>query len=231
MKKKYLIVSLLAAATACIFAGCAAKAATGAELDKLGNFGFENSAHENGYLDLKLDDGFKVDGVLDEGVWENNGTAWTFAHANSTEENPITMTSMSYLGEKGVYLALSVKDTAIYYSPDRRASGNTSVEVYIGAFDATEWNGDSYRLSVVPTGSDSCITELRTYRTKSAALDDNGSKLNAEWALWYKAHLAACRINGVGLFPEIFRRFSKRISRPAASTAWGSIPAITKATT
>ncbi|MBS1305806.1 MAG: hypothetical protein HP036_02850 [Clostridia bacterium] len=199
MKKKYLIVSLLAAATACIFAGCAAKAATGAELDKLGNFGFENSAHENGYLDLKLDDGFKVDGVLDEGVWENNGTAWTFAHANSTEENPITMTSMSYLGEKGVYLALSVKDTAIYYSPDRRASGNTSVEVYIGAFDATEWNGDSYRLSVVPTGSDSCITELRTYRTKSAALDDNGSKLNAEWALWYKAHLAACRINGVGI--------------------------------
>ena len=146
MKKKYLIVSLLAAATACIFAGCAAKAATGAELDKLGNFGFENSAHENGYLDLKLDDGFKVDGVLDEGVWENNGTAWTFAHANSTEENPITMTSMSYLGEKGVYLALSVKDTAIYYSPDRRASGNTSVEVYIGAFDATEWNGDSSAL-------------------------------------------------------------------------------------
>ena len=64
MKKKYLIVSLLAAATACIFAGCAAKAATGAELDKLGNFGFENSAHENGYLDLKLDDGFKVDGCL-----------------------------------------------------------------------------------------------------------------------------------------------------------------------
>ena len=41
------------------------------------------------------------------------------------------MTSMSYLGEKGVYLALSVKDTAIYYSPDRRASGNTSVEVYL----------------------------------------------------------------------------------------------------
>ena len=199
MKKKYLIVSLLAAAAACVFAGCAAKEATGAELDKLGNFGFENSAHENGYLDLKLDDGFKVDGVLDEGVWENNGTAWTFAHANSTEENPVTMTSMSYLGEKGVYLALSVKDTAIYYSPDRRASGNTSVEVYIGAFDATEWNGDSYRLSVVPTGSDSCITELRTYRTKSAALDDNGSKLNAEWALWYKAHLAACRINGVGI--------------------------------
>ena len=67
MKKKYLIVSLLAAATACIIAGCAAKAATGAALDKLGNFGFENSAHENGYLDLKLDDGFKVDGVLAEG--------------------------------------------------------------------------------------------------------------------------------------------------------------------
>lgn len=124
MKRK-LLVSLFSAAAlcACIGAGCAVEP-TESELNGIKNFGFENPAHENEYLSrYATDEGFEIDGVLSENVWQENGTAFTFEHESSTAENPVTMTSKSYLGEKGVYLALSVKDTAVYYSPDRKASG------------------------------------------------------------------------------------------------------------
>ncbi len=200
MKRK-LLVSLFSAAAlcACIGAGCAVEP-TESELNGIKNFGFENPAHENEYLSrYATDEGFEIDGVLSENVWQENGTAFTFEHESSTAENPVTMTSKSYLGEKGVYLALSVKDTAVYYSPDRKASGNTSVEVYLGAFGKTEWDGNSFRISVVPTGNESCTTEMRTYRTKKAAFTGDTDTLKAEWSLWYKAHKAACRVNGAGI--------------------------------
>ncbi|MGN1078507.1 MAG: hypothetical protein ACI4ST_08310, partial [Candidatus Gallimonas sp.] len=99
---------------------------------------------------------------------------------------------------KGVYFAFSVKDSAIYYSADRTASHNTSVELYLSALGSHEWDGNSFRISVVPTGADSCETEMRTRRVKTADFG-GGDALGKTWALWYKAHFAGCHINGMGI--------------------------------
>lgn len=181
-----------------IAAGCSVSA-TADEISAIENFETPVREHENAYLaQFVPDEGITLDGVLDEQIWKDNGTARTFEHASSTQDNPITMTTMSWLGENGVYVAFSVKDSAIYYSADRTASKNTSVEIYLSAFDALEWNGDSFRISVVPTGIDSCTTVMYTYRTKSATLFDT-EKLTKTWAQWNKAHIAACRIDGMGI--------------------------------
>ncbi|MGN1062261.1 MAG: hypothetical protein ACI4RO_03950, partial [Candidatus Scatosoma sp.] len=198
MKRKLLTAVCVAFAVCLTAAGCAVKA-TDDELSSLENFQTPQTEHENAYLSQYVpDDGFSIDGILDETVWEENGTAWTFEHDTSTPENPITMTSMSYLGEKGVYFAFSVKDSAIYYSADRTASHNTSVELYLSALGSHEWDGNSFRISVVPTGADSCETEMRTRRVKTADFG-GGDALGKTWALWYKAHFAGCHINGMGI--------------------------------
>lgn len=200
MKKRLAVGILAVCAAACLVAGGCAVNPTQEELDRLqGGHSIENGEYENGYLgSFAQDADMTVDGVLDEDVWQNNGTAYTFTHEMSTEANPVSMTTMSYLGENGLYVAFDVSDQAIYYSSDRRASGNTSVELYVGAVDAVEWNGNSFRISVVPTGQDSCTTEMRTYRTKTAVYHDNET-LNTEWALWNKAHIAGCHIDGMGI--------------------------------
>lgn len=199
MRKKPVALVLTACAAACLFAGCTVQA-TQEELENLQNPpSIENGEYENGYLaGFAQDEGMTIDGVLDEDVWQNNGTAYTFEHEMSTQNNPVSMTTMSYLGEHGLYVAFDVADAAIYYSADRRASGNTSVELYVAAVDRTEWDGNAFRISVVPTGNDSCTTEMRTYRTRTAVYQ-GAETLNAEWSLWNKAHIAGCHIEGMGI--------------------------------
>lgn len=225
MRKKLFAGVLAACAAVCMtVAGCAAQA-TQEELDRLqGGVTIENPPHENEYLaGITQDAGMTVDGILDEDVWQDNGTAWTFEHDSSTEDNPVTMTTMSHLGENGLYVAFDVKDTAIYYSSDRRASGNTSVEIYVGAFEATEWDGNSFRVSVVPTGSDSCLTEVRTYRTKTAVYE-GADRLNAEWALWEKALIAGCHIEGAGINTSFNEGYSIELFIPWAQLGLSATP-------
>lgn len=197
MKRKILSLLALVALALTAFCGCAVKA-TQEELGSLSGFEFENPMYEGGYPGVETDEGFEIDGRFDEKEWGEVGSVWTFAHSSGTESNPITMTTKSYLGQKGVYVAFSVKDTAVYYSADRKASGNTSVEIYMSAYGQTEWNGNAFRISVVPTGTDTCITEMRTYRDRKLDFGD-GEKVDLNWVLWDKAHLAGSHINGVGI--------------------------------
>ena len=211
MKKK-LITGLSIASLALFLVGCGTSAAeiTSSEKDKLNNFSFNNKEYENAYLSqFEIDDDMMIDGEFTESAWENNGTEWYFDHYMSSTEMPVNMTTMSYYGENGVYIAFSVTDRAIYYSDDRTAAYNSSVEIYITDSTTTEWTGNTFRISVAPTGDNECITEMWTYRPKFGwyTIEEQnaetgevlkGEELQAGWRRWYQPHIAACKIRGEG---------------------------------
>lgn len=209
MKKK-LIATLSIASLALFAVGCSGATGSGeTDLSKINSFTFQNPEYVNAVIkEYGLDDGFALDGELTEDVWESDATAWSYDHYMSSAENPVKMTTKSYYGEKGVYFAFSVTDKAVYYSDDRTASGNTSVELYIAETTTTEWTGNSFRISVVPTGNNECVTEMWTYRPKFAKFKKKGidtatgepvyEELVATWRRWYQPHAASCKIRGNG---------------------------------
>ena len=228
MNRKVVAGALAVLCAVCLVAGGCSVKASQEELDRLqGGVTIENPQHEDSYLaQFAQDDDMTLDGALDEEVWKDNPTAYTFAHSMSTADNPITMTTMNYLGENGLYVAFDVKDTAIYYSADRRASGNTSVEIYVAAYAAQEWDGNSFRISVVPT-EDGCVTEMYTYRSKTGVYQGTES-LEREWAYWYKAHMAACRIDGAGVNTGMNEGYSVELFVPWASFGLAGAPEAVK---
>ncbi len=228
MNRKVVAGALAVLCAVCLVAGGCSVKASQEELDRLqGGVTIENPQHEDSYLaQFAQDDDMTLDGALDEEVWKDNPTAYTFAHSMSTADNPITMTTMNYLGENGLYVAFDVKDTAIYYSADRRASGNTSVELYVAAYAAQEWDGNSFRISVVPT-EDGCVTEMYTYRSKTGVYQGTES-LEREWAYWYKAHMAACRIDGAGVNTGMNEGYSVELFVPWASFGLAGAPEAVK---
>lgn len=95
---------------------------------------------------LDMDEGVQLDGVLDEAFWSSVDNETTFAIAALPD---VTMSTKCYITEKGVYFGIFVKDKAVYYSPDRSASRNSSVEIYFAGLEGENY----YNLRVVPTGN------------------------------------------------------------------------------
>ncbi len=173
---------------------------TDEDVNALKNPSFENPIREESILhNYVKEDGFVIDGGLDETLWRDSTTVWDYDHSLSTTETPIKMRTRSYYGKNGVYFSFSATDSAIYYSANRTASRNTSVELYIARSDVSEWDGNCLRISVVPNSNNSCITELWTYRPKTGNFtEDKTEFLEASWRRWQQPHLADCKIRGVG---------------------------------
>ena len=78
---------------------------------------------------LAKDEGAVVDGVLDEPFWKDaEKTAFTIVSKVSED---VTMTTMAYVSDFGVYFGIVVNDYAVYYNSERAASRNTSAEIYV----------------------------------------------------------------------------------------------------
>lgn len=102
--------------------------------------------------ELVKDEGFEIDGVLNEEIW---ATLDNEIRAQYSED--VYLTSKSYQGEKGVYFGITVKDFAIYYNPDRSISRNSSVEVYLSTFGKMKMDEYCVNLRVCPTDNEGGI--------------------------------------------------------------------------
>lgn len=97
---------------------------------------------------LEMDDEVLLDGVLDEPFWASVNNETVFGDADL---DGVSMSTKCYIAEKGVYFGIFVKDKAVYYSPDRSASRNSSVEIYFAGIESDKL----YNLRIVPTGNGS----------------------------------------------------------------------------
>lgn len=196
------------------------------EISNITEYHFQNEEYVNSVLaKYQTDSGFKIDGILDESVWQSDATAWHVEHFMSTDENPVEMTTKSYFGQKGVYMAFQVTDKAVYYSENRNASANTSVEVYIADSATTEWTGNTFRISIVPTGKNQCMTEMWSYRPKFAQLTEEES-LDPAWRRWYQPHISACNIRGTGINTATNQGYDVELFIPYESFALTSKPEV-----
>lgn len=84
------------------------------------------------WRDLVGDADMTVDGALDEANWQNKN-ALTFTTGYNDDVN-IAVTA--HLGERGVYIAVTVTDDYLFYNTQRTVYNNTSVELHISQVDA-----------------------------------------------------------------------------------------------
>ena len=138
---------------------------------------------------LAKDDGAVIDGVLDEPFWQDaQKTAFTITSKVSED---VTMTTMVYVSDFGVYFGIVVNDYAVYYNSERAPSRNTSAEIYLRGFGNSET--ETYNLRLAPTGVDGEIQkESRSWRLTTV----NGKPEFRQWVyLWEGASVVKGNIN------------------------------------
>ncbi len=138
---------------------------------------------------LAKDDGAVIDGVLDEPFWQDaQKTAFTIT---SKVSDDVTMTTMVYVSDFGVYFGIVVNDYAVYYNSERKPSRNTSAEIYVRGFGNSET--ETYNLRLAPTGVDGEIQkESRSWRLTTV----NGKAEFRQWVyLWEGASVVKGNIN------------------------------------
>lgn len=82
------------------------------------------------YPDLETDSFVMVDGVFEDSVWADK---LAFCYSSGGVDVSVKTT----FGSLGVYVAMSVKDTAISYQPNRYMYNNSSIELYMSRADDT----------------------------------------------------------------------------------------------
>lgn len=138
---------------------------------------------------LAKDEGAVVDGVLDEPFWKDaEKTAFTIVSKVSED---VTMTTMAYVSDFGVYFGIVVNDYAVYYNSERAASRNTSAEIYVQGFGNSET--ETYNLRLAPTGVDGEIQkESRSWRLTTV----DGKPEFRQWVyLWEGASVVKGNVN------------------------------------
>jgi hypothetical protein len=108
--------------------------------------------HDTGLLmdaSVSPDEYMSIDGVLDESIWKKSGEV-TFSPLGTD----YSLTSNSYLSEKGIYLGFTIKDAYIYYADAtvRPIGLNSGVEVHIGPSGTTGITENYVQLRVTATG-------------------------------------------------------------------------------
>lgn len=175
--KKYILIIL--AFISLLMSGCGED-----DLSSLTSYILPEYNAENEWNNPETDPEITIDGMMDEEIWKQvQGNEVVFSSKVSED---IQMSTVTYLGEKGVYFGIVVKDSGVYYSPDRRASRNSGAEIYVNEYG--KYLNDIYTFSfrLVPTGKDGEIyTETYIY-------DRNG-----ETSIWIARHLAASTVQGI----------------------------------
>lgn len=114
------------------------------------------STEDYGYVNpdetqAETDEGFKIDGVLDEAQYQNN--KWLYLH-NTEGGADVDIAMTSYYGEKGMYFVYDVTErTPIYVNTDRASYLNSCIEMYLAPSSVTALNGNSvFEIDLLPTG-------------------------------------------------------------------------------
>lgn len=97
---------------------------------------------------MELDEEITLDGYLDEEVWTEVADNELVVTSEVSED--VYLKTRCYLTEKGVYWGAMVSDTSVYYNENRKASRNSSVEIYFNGVGSD----DVYSLRLVPTGAE-----------------------------------------------------------------------------
>ena len=99
----------------------------------------------------KTDEGFKIDGVLDEEIYQE--CTWLYAR-NAKGDASVDLAMTSYYGEKGMYYVYDVTESStIYVNPDRSNYCNSSIEMYLAPDEASNLRYNNvYEMHLLPTG-------------------------------------------------------------------------------
>lgn len=127
--------------------------------NKVDGFEFDDYVIDNSSSteqeELNKDEGIVIDGILEEDVWEiASSNAYTITHKSYPD---VSVTSMCYLGDEGVYFGVVVNDTHIYYNEERIPTRNSSVEIQVKGFGGLDTR--AYLMIVAPTGN-GCEVQL-----------------------------------------------------------------------
>lgn len=97
---------------------------------------------EKDWRDLEGDADMTVDGVIDE----EHYTGLKSLDFVSGYEGEVDIKATAYLGQKGVYVAVTVQDDYIFYMDERTVYNNTSIELHIAALEAKALTKDVVQL-------------------------------------------------------------------------------------
>lgn len=150
--KKIFVAAALSLTCMFAFAGCGGTADTagGGYVSKP----YQYTNPERPSVVLETDPEIKLDGVLDEEIWQNRSDAQWLEFKHPTRENTgVKMTS--YIGEKGVYLAFDVDDPHTFVNPEKNIWNNSGMEVYISDASAEAMktgDGHGYEIDFMADG-------------------------------------------------------------------------------
>ena len=104
---------------------------------------------------IEYDLGMKIDGVLDEDVWEKNNQV-SFKRVNTD----YSMTLTSHLTDKGFYLGIVVKDKHIFYADEsvRPIGLNSGIELYISPYGVDSVTENALQIRIAATGANARYT-------------------------------------------------------------------------
>lgn len=131
---------------------------------------------------LDKDEEMTLDGYLDEDVWTAVAANETILKSSISDD--IYMKTRCYITEKGVYFGVVVYDSSVYYNENRKASRNTSAEIYMKGLDGEYL----YNLRLVPTGEEGGVEKEGVVFYYSRA--------KSTWLNWTMAWEGAANVQG-----------------------------------
>ena len=112
-----------------------------------GQYSFSNSEA----IKAQPDDGFVIDGVLDEAQYQNS----KWLKLQNTEGGAgVNIASTSYFGDNGFYIVFDISESSrIYVNPNRPSYLNSCIEMYLASSDvASMSNNQILEIDMLPTG-------------------------------------------------------------------------------
>ena len=117
------------------------------------------------------DEGFKIDGVFDEEVYQNN--KWLYLE-NTEGGADCNIAMTSYFGEKGMYFAYDVDErTPINVNLERDSFMNSCIEMYLSpGYSNSLYSNGVFEIDLLPTGD----INFKRADGKGATSDVRGSQ-------------------------------------------------------
>ena len=130
-----------------VLAGCKHAESEITEVASDNKYGYVNPDETK----AETDEGFVIDGVLDEEAYQNNN--WLYLHNNDGGNN-VNIAMTSYYGEKGMYFVYDVTESVpIYVNLDRASYMNSCIEMYLVPSTLTSLKENSmFEIDMLPTG-------------------------------------------------------------------------------
>ena len=148
---------------------------------------------------VKLDGGVKLDGVLDDAIWQSPDSSCTIAGVtkDQTTGKPIDVDVWgerhakvyTYIGEETVYIAFDVTDPNLFCNVSQPQGRSSGVEIYITTKDNTVFGTGCYSIRINPTGYDGDIAyRFGAYVPKADGSEWTAADVGTAVAVAVKVH-------------------------------------------